>query len=175
MYDKRDDFNFNITNIPFRCSNIPSTPACCIFVSQIIRYVRNCSSYECLILTARRLSAKLPKEGYLLERLKLSLRKFYVRYGDLIQHYEVSLSRMLNDIRPLTNYSDFPTDQTFHTFHDLDTKFDLHRITSGFHGALVTGVACQQGTLALPDTWFRLPFRNPLCSNLSLISRFCFY
>ena len=26
---------------------------------------------------------------------------------------------------------------------------------SGFHGAFATGVACQQGTLTLPDTWFR--------------------
>ena len=56
----------------------------------------------------------------------------------------------------LTN-SDFPTNQTFHQFHDLDTDFDLHRITSGFHGAFATGVACQQGTLTLPDTWFRPP------------------
>ena len=29
----------------------------------------------------------------------------------------------------------FPTNQTFHQFHDLDTDFDLHRITSGFHGS----------------------------------------
>ena len=58
---------------------------------------------------------------------------------------------------PLTN-SDFPTNQTFHQFHDLDTDFDLHRITSGFHWAFATGNACQQGTLTLPDTWFRPPF-----------------
>ena len=55
---------------------------------------------------------------------------------------------------PLTN-SDFPTNQTFYQFHDLDTDFDLHRITSGFHRAFATGVACQQGTLTIPDTWFR--------------------
>ena len=66
---------------------------------------------------------------------------------------------------PLTN-SDFPTNQTFHQFHDLDTDFDLHRITSGFHGAFATGVACQQGTLTLPDTWFRPPFWNLLMLQL---------
>ena len=94
---------------------------------------------------------------------------------------------------PLTN-SDFPTNQTFHQFHDLDTDFDLRRITSGFHGAFATGVACQQGTLTLPDTWFRPPFWDllmlqllrPNSSNLSclystfhleyplVLSRFCF-
>ena len=57
-------------------------------------------------------------------------------------------------IWPSTSYSDFPTDQTFRQFHDLDTELDLHRITGGCHGAFATGVACQQGTLTFPDTWF---------------------
>ena len=66
---------------------------------------------------------------------------------------------------PLTN-SDFPTDQTFHQFHDLYTELDLHRIRSGFHGAFATGVASQQGTLTLPDTWFRPPFWDLLMLQL---------
>ena len=109
--------------------------------------------------------SKLLKQGYLLERLKSSFRKFYGRYGDLIQQYEVTLSRMLNDIWPLTN-SDFPTDQTFHQFHDLYTELDLHRMMSGFDGAFATGVASQQGTLTLPDTWFRPPFWDLLVLQL---------
>ena len=95
---------------------------------------------------------------------------------------------------PLTN-SDFPTDQTFHQFHDLYTELDLHRIMSGFHGAFATGVASQQGTLTLPDTWFRPPFLDllllqllrPDSSNLPclystfhleyplVLSRFCYH
>ena len=98
IYEKRDDFNFHIKNFPFLSSNIPSSPAYGVFISQLIRYAPACSSYECFILRARRLSSKLLKQGYLAERLKSSFRKFYGRYGDLIQQYEVSLSRMLNDI-----------------------------------------------------------------------------
>ena len=98
MYDKRDDFNFHITNFPFLSSNVPSSPAYGVFICQLIRYARACSSYECIILRARRLSSELLKQGYLAELLKSSSRKFYGRYGDLIQQYEVSLSRMLNDI-----------------------------------------------------------------------------
>ena len=37
---------------------------------------------------------------------------------------------------------------------------------SGFHGAFATGVACQQGTLTLPDTWFRPPFWDLLMLQL---------
>ena len=66
---------------------------------------------------------------------------------------------------PLTN-SEFPTDQTFHQFHDLYTELVLHRIMSGFHGAFATGVASQQGTLTLPDTWFRPPFWDLLMLQL---------
>ena len=98
LYDKRDDFNFHITNFPFLSSNIPSSPAYGVFISQLIRYARACSSYECFILRAPRLSSKLRRQGYVMERLKSSLRKFYGRYGDLIKHYEVSLSQMLHDI-----------------------------------------------------------------------------
>ena len=66
---------------------------------------------------------------------------------------------------PLTN-SDLPTNQTFHQFHDLYTELDLHRIMSGFHGAFATGVASQQGTLTLPDTWFLPPFWDLLMLQL---------
>ena len=107
IYDKRDDFNFHITDFSFPSSNIkkntniPSSPAYGVFISQLIRYARACSSYECFILRARRLSSKLLKQGYLVERLKSSFRKFYGRYGDLIRQYEVTLSRMLHDILTL--------------------------------------------------------------------------
>ena len=69
-----------------------------VFISQLIRYARACSSYECFIRMAARLSSKLPRQGYVMERLKSSLRKFHGRYWDLIKHYEVSLSQMLHDI-----------------------------------------------------------------------------
>ena len=69
-----------------------------VFISQLIRYARASSSYECFILSAVRLSNKLLGQGYVKERLRSSLRKFYGRYGDLIKQYEVPLSRMLHDI-----------------------------------------------------------------------------
>ena len=62
---------------------------------------------------------------------------------------------------------------------------------SGIQGAFATGVACQQGTLTLPDTWFRPSIVGLACapdsSNLPclystfhleyplVLSRFCSY
>ena len=65
----------------------------------------------------------------------------------------------------MTN-SDFSTDQTFHQYYDLDTGLDFHRIMSGFHGAFATDVACQQGTLTLPDSLF-CPFFGLSCAPIA--------
>ena len=73
LYDKRDDFNFHITNFPFLSSNITYSLACVLFISQLIRYARVCSSYECFILKAAQFSCKLLGQRYVRERLKSSL------------------------------------------------------------------------------------------------------
>ena len=115
IYDKRDDFNFHITNFPFLSSNNPTSPSYGVFISQLIRYARACSWYGCFILRATRLSNKLLEQGYVKERLKSSLRKFYGRYGDLIKQNDVSLSKMLNDILwPGHIQWQPPTDQTLY-------------------------------------------------------------
>ena len=69
-----------------------------VFISQLIRYARAISSFKRRILRAVRLSNKLLGQGYVKERLRSSLRKFYGQYGDLIKQNEVPLSRMLHDI-----------------------------------------------------------------------------
>ena len=131
LYDKRDDFSFHITNFPFLSSNIPSLPAYGVFISQLIRYARACSSYECFILRAARLSSKLLGQGFVRERLNSSLRKFYGRYGDLIKHYEVPLSQMLHDILghvhliDTLNWSNITPIFEPITELDLITNFDL--------------------------------------------------
>ena len=165
IYDKRDDFSFHITNFSFLSSYILSSPAYGVFISQLIRYARACFSFECFILRARRLSSKLLKQGYLVERLKSSFWKYNGRYGDLIQQYEVSLKQMLIGILILDQQW-LPTNQTFHQFHDHDTDFDLHWIMSGFHGAIAMADACQQGTLTLPDTWFRPSILGLACAQI---------
>ena len=158
IYDKRDDYNFHITNWPFPSSNIPSSPAYGVFISQFLRYTRACSMYECFILRARRLSSKLLKQGYLVERLKLSFRNFNGRYGDLIQQYEVSFSRMLNDIPTLdqlqwlANLSDFSPISLPRNWAWPSPNYEW------FPWSFATHVACQQGMLTFPETWLRPPF-----------------
>ena len=103
---KRGDFNFDITNFPFLSSNIPSSPAYGVFISQLIRYARACSSYKCFILRAVRLSNNLLGQGYVKECLKSSLRKFYGRYGDLTKQYEAPFPECYRTFWMMTTYSD---------------------------------------------------------------------
>ena len=50
-----DDFSFHITNFQFLRSNIPSSSAHGVFISQLIPYARVCYSYECFMLRVARI------------------------------------------------------------------------------------------------------------------------
>ena len=134
IYDKGDDFNFHITNVPFLRMNIPSSPAYGVFISQLILYARACSSYEYFILRTRRYSSKLLKREYLVERLTSSFMNFYGRYGDLIQQCEVSLSD--TNVKLSFWLVTWPVTVTskpirlFTNVHDLHTGLDFCRITT---------------------------------------------
>ena len=172
LYDIRDDFNFHITNFPFLSSNIPSSPAYGVFISQLIRYARACSSYECFILRAMRLSNKLLGQGYVKERLKSSLRKFYGRYGDLTKQYEVPLSRMLHDILDDDHIQWHPPLVGHYTnfwpllIWTLLPNLTFYLIVQGLHRTYATGAACQQRTLYSSGHLVLSHFGTCMCSNV---------
>ena len=113
-----------------------------------------CSSYECFILKAARLSSKLLGQGYVGERLKSSLRKFYGRYGDLIKHYKINLSNILHDILGHDHIQlQPPIDQILHEFVNLFPNWPYYKFSGGFHRTIAAGAASQQKTFTPPDIW----------------------
>ena len=44
--DKRDDFNFEIVNFPFLDGDVPRSPSCGVYISQLIRFARVCSNVD---------------------------------------------------------------------------------------------------------------------------------
>ena len=46
IYDKRDDFNFDIVNFPFVDGDVPCCPSYGVFISQLIRFARECSHVD---------------------------------------------------------------------------------------------------------------------------------
>ena len=66
--------------------------------SQLIRYARACSSYGDFMGRGRLLTKKLFDQAYVLETLKIYFQKFYGRYNDLVQNYNIPLSQFLCDL-----------------------------------------------------------------------------
>ena len=87
LYDKRDAFGFHIVSFPFMSSNIPSAPAYGVYASQLIRYARCCSNYSDFLLRHRALVTRLLSQGYKVNRLSNTFKKFYGRHIDLFGQY----------------------------------------------------------------------------------------
>ena len=97
LYDKRDTFGFHIVNFPFMSSNIPSAPAYGVYASQLIRYARCCSNYSDFLSHHRALVRRLLSQGYKVNRLSNTFKKFYGRHTDLVGQYKKSVCQMFAD------------------------------------------------------------------------------
>ena len=97
IYDKRDDFNFKIINLPNMCSNIPASPAYGVYISQLIRYARASSNYSGFLKHHLHLRNRLLNQGYKQILLIWFLKKFIFRYQDLVEIYSVSAETIIND------------------------------------------------------------------------------
>ena len=64
IYDKQDDFNFEIVNFPFLDGDVPRSPSYGVYISQLIRFARVCSNVDDFINRKLFLTAKLLKQGY---------------------------------------------------------------------------------------------------------------
>ena len=63
IYDKRDDFDFDIANFLFLDGNVPRRPSYGVYISQLIRFYRVCSHVEDFNVRNKRLTADLLKPG----------------------------------------------------------------------------------------------------------------
>ena len=97
LYDKRDTFGFHIVKFPFMSSNIPSAPAYGVYASQLIRYAHCCSNYSDFLSCHRALVTRLLSQGYKVNRLSNTFKKFYGRHTDLVGQYKKSVCQMFAD------------------------------------------------------------------------------
>ena len=64
IYDKWDDFNFEIVNFPFLDGDVPPSPSYGVYISQLTRFARVCSNADDFNNRNLFLTAKLLKQGY---------------------------------------------------------------------------------------------------------------
>ena len=74
IYDKRDDFDFEIANFPFLDGDVPRSSSYGVYISQLIRFA---SSYVTDFNTRNKLlTQKLLKQGYQYHKLCKTSSKF---------------------------------------------------------------------------------------------------
>ena len=64
IFDKRDDFDFDIVNFPFLDGDVPRRPSYGVYISQLIRFARVYSHVDDFNTRNKCLTAKLLKQGY---------------------------------------------------------------------------------------------------------------
>ena len=90
IYDKRDDFDFDIVNFPFLDGDVPRRASYGVYISQLIRFARVCNHVTDFNARNKCLTAKLLQQGY-------TFSKFYRRHYELISQYNVGLKTLLSE------------------------------------------------------------------------------
>ena len=107
IYDKRDDFDFDIVNFPFLDGDVPRRNSYGVYISQLIRFARASSNLNDFNYRNKALTVKLHRQGYRYFKLRKAFSKFYCRHSALLEKYSFSLKTLLQQgISELEFYGD---------------------------------------------------------------------
>ena len=95
IYDKQDDFNFEIVNFPFLDGDVPRSPSYGVYISQLICFARVCSNVDDFNNGNLFLTAKLLKQGYRYHKVRKAFSKFYHGHSELIVKDNIGLKTLL--------------------------------------------------------------------------------
>ena len=96
IYDKRDDFDFEIVNLQFLDGNVPHSTSYGVYISQPIHFAGAPSHVAGFNTRNKLLTQKLLKQGYWYHKLRITFSKFYRRYYDLISKFQIGLKSFLS-------------------------------------------------------------------------------
>ena len=89
IYDKRDDFDFDIVKFPFLDGDVPRHPSYGVYISQVIRFTSVCSHVEDLYARNTCLTAKLLIRVISIISLE---RLFLISMADTMNWFQNSMS-----------------------------------------------------------------------------------
>ena len=95
IYDKRDDFDFEIVNFSFLNGDVPRSTSCGVYIAQLIRFARASSFVADFNTRNELLTKKLLKQAYQYHKLRKTFSKCYRRYYDLIFKFQDGLKSLL--------------------------------------------------------------------------------
>ena len=95
IYDKWDDFDFDIVNFPFLDGDAPRRTSYGVYISQLIGFAKAWTQVTDFICRNKALAAKFLKQGYRYQKLRKAFSKFYRRHSGLVEKYNVSFKNLL--------------------------------------------------------------------------------
>ena len=96
IYDKHDDFDFDIVNFPFLDGDVSRSTSYGVYISQLIRFARVSSHVADFNARNKSLTAKLLQQGYRYHKLRTIFSKFYRRHYELVSKFNVGLKTLLH-------------------------------------------------------------------------------
>ena len=99
LFDKRDNFGFDIVRMPFSCSNIPAKMFYGSIGAEFLRIARATSKIEDLATSCRQLLTRMSNQGGHDQNIRFSLKKMIQRHRDSFRKYEMSAEELLTIIR----------------------------------------------------------------------------
>ena len=147
IYDKWDDFNFEMVNFLFLDGDVPRSPSYDVYISQLIPFARVCSYVDDINNRNLFLTAKLLKQGYRYHKIRKVFSKFYHRHSELIVKYNIGLKTFLQQgISEPIFYGDFvyKFKRTVgkHNFSDQFKKIIKRYIKVGYNLDVMRQSAC---------------------------------
>ena len=94
IYDKRDDFDFDIVNFPFLDGDVPRAASYGVYITQLIRLARVSNHLDDFNTRNKVLLAKLLRQGYRYHKLRKAFSKFHRRHFDIVSKYNVGLKTL---------------------------------------------------------------------------------
>ena len=92
IYDKRDDFDFDIVNFPFLDGDVPRSRSYGVYISQLICFARASSHVADFNTRNKLFTQKLLEQGYRYHKLRKTFSKLYRWYYDLILNSKLDLN-----------------------------------------------------------------------------------
>ena len=98
LFDKRDNFGFDIVRMSFYCSNIPSKMFYGSIGAEFLKITRATNKIEDLSRTSKQLLSRMLKQNGQMRRFKFSLIKTIQRHQEVFIKYNKSIEQVMQAI-----------------------------------------------------------------------------
>ena len=96
IYDKRDDFDFDIVNFPLLYGDVPRFTSFGVYVSQLIRFAKVSSHVADFNARNKSLTAKILQQGYRYHKHRKTFSKFIADTMNWFPKFSVGLKPLLH-------------------------------------------------------------------------------